>query len=169
MRSSIASDRDRAMKDVADDLRRTVKRAAERLAAIPAEQATRPVAPGKWSPKEIVGHLVDSASNNHGRFVRAQLTDDLDFPGYDQEAWVRAQDYAAADWVSLVSLWSAYNTHIAHIIDRIPENTATRQRARHNLDEIAWKTVPKSETVTLEYFVRDYVAHLNHHLAQIPS
>lgn len=157
------------MKDVADDLRRTVNREAQRLAAIPAERASSPLAPGKWSPKEIIGHLVDSASNNHGRFVTAQLTNDLDFPGYDQEAWVRAQDYSAADWTGLVSLWRAYNTHIAHIIERIPEAVARRQRSRHNLDEIAWKTVPRSEPVTLEYFVRDYVAHLNHHLGQIPS
>jgi hypothetical protein len=155
------------MKEVAEALRRTVNREATRLEAIPPERACSPVAAGKWSPQEIIGHLVDSASNNHGRFVRAQLTDDLTFPGYDQEGWVRTQDYTASDWVALVSLWRAYNLHIAHIIERIPENAATRQRRRHNLDEIAWKTVPRSEPVTLEYFVRDYVAHLNHHLQQI--
>jgi len=156
------------MKEVAADLRRIVEREAQRLAAIPDERANTPVAPGKWSPKEIVGHLVDSASNNHGRFVRAELGDDLTFPGYDQEAWVRAEDYAGADWAALITLWRAFNFHIAHVIERIPESAATRQRTRHNLDEIAWKTVPKSEPVTLEYFVRDYVAHLNHHLGQIP-
>ena len=157
------------MKEVAEDLRRIVDREAQRLAAIPAQRAGSPVAPGKWSPKEIVGHLIDSASNNHGRFVRAQLTDDLTFQGYDQEAWVRTEDYAGADWTAVVSLWRAFNFHIAHVIERIPETAATRPRARHNLDEIAWKTIPKSEPATLGYFVRDYVAHLNHHLAQIPS
>jgi len=157
------------MKQVAEELRRTVDREAQRLFAIPAARARAPVAPGKWSPQEIIGHLVDSASNNHGRFVRAQLMDDLVFPGYEQEAWVRLQDYAAADWVALVSLWRSYNFHIAHIVERIPQSVSTRQRARHNLDEIAWKTVPRTQPATLEYFIRDYVAHLEHHLAQIPS
>ena len=155
------------MKDVAEDLRGTVNREAARLAAIPAEKARSPIAPGKWSPQEIIGHLVDSASNNHGRFVRAQLHDDLIFPGYDQEAWVRMQDYVSSDWVALVALWRGYNHHLSHVIERIDEHAATRQRARHNFDEIAWKTVPKSDPVTLEYFVRDYVAHLKHHLSQI--
>ena len=136
---------------------------------MPAEKARSPIAPGKWSPHEIIGHLVDSASNNHGRFVRAQLHDDLIFPGYDQDAWVRVQDYMSSDWVALVALWRRYNHHLAHVIERIDEHAATRQRARHNFDEIAWKPVPKSEPVTLEYFVRDYVDHLNHHLSQIPG
>jgi uncharacterized damage-inducible protein DinB len=157
------------MKDVAGNLREIVEREAQRLAAIPDERANTPVAPGKWSPKQILGHLVDSASNNHGRFVRAELSDDLTFPGYDQEAWVNAQDYAAANWPALIALWRAFNLHIAHVVERIPESEATRQRTRHNLDEIAWKTIPKTEPATLEYFVRDYVAHMNHHLAQISS
>lgn len=157
------------MKEVAEDLRNIVDRDAKRLQAIPPEKACVPVAPGKWSPQEIIGHLVDSASNNHGRFVRAQLKDDLTFPGYDQEAWVRMQNYAESDWLALLALWRAYNHHIAHIIERIPEHEATRLRARHNCDEIAFKTVPKSEPVTLEYFVCDYVAHVKHHLAQIPG
>ena len=157
------------MKEVAEDLRNIVDREAKRLEEIPPEKARVPVAPGKWSPQEIIGHLVDSASNNHGRFVRAQLTDDLTFPGYDQEAWVRMQNYAESDWLALLALWRAYNHHLAHIIERIPEDQATRPRARHNCDEIAFKTVPKSKPVTLEYFVCDYVAHLKHHLAQIPG
>ena len=155
------------MTEVASDLRRTVDEAAERLHAIPAESAREPVAPGKWSPQEIIGHLVDSASNNHGRFVRAQLTDDLFFPGYDQAAWVSLQQYSTSDWSELVALWRTFNSHIAHVVERIPQSVASQPRSRHNLDEIAWKTVPREQPVTLEYFVRDYVAHLKHHLAQI--
>ncbi len=156
------------MNEVAAGLREIVDREAERLAALPDARAKTPVAPGKWSPKEIIGHLVDSASNNHGRFVRAQLTDDLTFPGYDQEAWVRLQDYANADWSSLITLWRACNLHIAHVIERIPDEALTKPRTRHNLDEIAWKTIPRHEPATLEYFIHDYVAHLKHHLEQIP-
>ncbi len=158
----------REMNEVAAGLREIVNREAVRLAALPDTRAKTPIAPGKWSPQEIVGHLVDSASNNHGRFVRAQLTDDLSFPGYDQEAWVQVQDYAGADWPSLIALWRACNLHIAHVIERIPQDALTKLRTRHNLDEIAWKTIPRNEPVTLDYFIRDYVAHLKHHLEQIP-
>lgn len=156
------------MKEIAEELRQIVIEAAERLKAVPSNVAAEPVAPGKWSPKEIIGHLTDSASNNHGRFVRAQLSDDLIFPGYDQAAWVRLQHYATSDWHDLITLWRGYNLHIAHFIERIPERVLTQPRTRHNLYEIAWRTIPQSEPVTLEYFIRDYVSHLRHHLGQIP-
>jgi len=158
-----------SMAEVATDLRRTVDSATERLKAIPSDRAREPVAAGKWSAQEIIGHLVDSASNNHGRFVRAQLSDDLFFPGYDQAAWVSVQQYSAADWSELIALWRTFNSHIAHVVERIPQDVATQPRAYHNLDEIAWKTVPREQPATLEYFVRDYVAHMKHHLAQIPK
>ena len=156
------------MNDLGEQLRTAVARATTELATMSEAQAGISPVPGKWSPKQIIGHLVDSASNNHGRFVRAQIDDDLFFPGYEQESWVRLQDYAASDWSALLSLWREYNFHIAHIVDRIPDSVLMRPRARHNLNEIAWKTVPADEPVTLDYFVRDYIAHLEHHLTQIP-
>jgi DinB family protein len=158
-----------SMAEITRELRLAVDDASQRLSAMPDDKASHPVAPGKWSPKEIIGHLIDSASNNHGRFVRAQLTDDLFFPGYDQEAWVRVQQYSAANWIGLVTLWRGFNHHIANIVERIPADIAQRQRTHHNLDQIAWKTVPTDNPVTLEYFVRDYIAHLKHHLSQIPE
>ena len=158
-----------SLPEIATDLRRTVHEAAQHLETIPAERARQPVAPGKWSPQEIIGHLVDSASNNHGRFIRAQLNDDLVFPGYDQAKWVSLQQYSATEWPELIALWRTFNAHIAHLVERIPPDVASRPRSRRNLDEIAWKTVPREQPVTLEYFVCDYVAHLKHHLAQIPK
>jgi hypothetical protein len=100
-----------------DDFRRTIDRAAEQLLACSDTEASRQPAPGKWSRKEIIGHLIDSASNNHGRFVRAQLQDDLVFTGYDQDAWVRLQRYQECGWVDLVQLWRAYNHQIANIME----------------------------------------------------
>ena len=131
--------------------------------------SAKPPTPGKWSPKEVLGHLIDSASNNHQRFVRAQFTDDLVFPGYDQETWVAAQRYRSAPWPELVGLWSGFNLHLARVIEAAPASVRERPRARHNLHEIAWKAIPEDQPATLEYFMRDYVAHLRHHLAQIPS
>jgi hypothetical protein len=126
----------------------------------------RPAA-GKWSPKEVIGHLIDSACNNHSRFVCARLEDGLEFPGYEQDAWVTTQDYMSADWAELVTLWRAYNLHIARIVDLIPADVLVAPRPMHNLDVIAWRTVPREQPVTLEYFIRDYIAHLEHHLEQI--
>jgi DinB superfamily len=153
--------------DYADDLRATIARASASLAAMPDEAAARRPAPGKWSPKEIIGHLVDSAANNHQRFVRAQLQDDLVFPGYDQNGWVAVQRYEHAPWQELVALWRSYNLHIARLIEVMPDEVRLRERKRHNLHELAWQPVPAGEVTTLDYFMRDYVLHLHHHLRQI--
>lgn len=144
-----------------------IERATPRLLAMSAAAAGTPRAPGKWSPKEVIGHLIDSASNNHGRFVRAQLTDDLVFPGYEQEGWVAMQRYADAPWADLVALWRGFNLHIARVIANTPDNVARKPRAAHNLDQIAFRTIPRDQPATLEYFMADYVDHLEHHLAQI--
>jgi hypothetical protein len=123
--------------------------------------------PGKWCPREVIGHLIDSASNNHQRFVRAQFQDDLVFSGYEQDAWVSLQRYRDAPWEDLIVLWRSFNLHIARIMDSVPIDERVRLRPRHNLDELAWKPVPRDEPATLDYFMSDYVAHLQHHLAQI--
>ena len=156
------------MQDCVDDLRSTLSIEAARLLGISENDAGRRPSPGKWSPKEIIGHLIDSAANNHGRFVRAQLTDDMVFPGYDQEAWVRLQRYNERPWTDLVSLWQEYNTHIASVIEGIPPESLSLLRSTHNLHEVAWRTIPRDQPATLDYFIRDYVGHMKHHLAQIP-
>ena len=156
------------MQDFLDDFRLTLSAESARLMEITeARSAQRPAA-GKWSPREIIGHLIDSAANNHGRFVRAQVEDDMVFPGYDQEAWVRVQRYNEQSWTHLVTLWHAYNSHIAAIVEGFSQERLSLPRTRHNLHEIAWRTIPRDEPATLEYFIRDYLGHMKHHLAQIP-
>lgn len=156
------------MQDCVDDLRSTLSIESARLLAISESDAGRCPAPGKWSPKEIVGHLIDSAANNHARFIRAQITDEMIFQGYDQEAWVRLQRYNDRPWTDLVSLWQSYNTHIASVIEGISQGSLSLQRSMHNLDEVGWRTIPRDQPATLDYFIRDYVGHMKHHLAQIP-
>jgi hypothetical protein len=156
-----------AMLDYTHALSTTVVEATASLAAIPDEVAGRRPAPGKWSPKEIIGHLIDSAANNHQRFVRAQLQDDLVFPGYAQDTWVEVQRYQEAPWQGLLTLWRAYNLHIARLIEAMPDDTRMKERRRHNLHELAWQPVPADTPTTLDYFMRDYVLHLQHHLRQI--
>jgi hypothetical protein len=149
------------------ELREIVERATPALLALDDLTTVRRPAPGKWSPREILGHLIDSAANNHQRFVRAQFQDDLVFPGYDQDAWVAAQRYHETAWPDLVTLWRAYNLHVARVMAAVPEEARLRPRARHNLDRIAWVAVPADQPATLDYFMRDYVGHLRHHLRQI--
>jgi hypothetical protein len=154
------------MEDLLSDFRQTIETASLRLLHISEEQSATPKAQGKWSPKQIIGHLIDSASNNHQRFVRAQFTDDLVFPSYQQEEWVRAQRYDQEPWEQLVQLWKHYNKHLLHLMSVVPEEVRTRLRDKHNLAQTAWQTV-ENRPVTLEYIMRDYVEHLKNHVRQI--
>ena len=152
---------------VAEGLRTVVELATPSLLGFGEPGVSTPPAPGKWSAKQVLGHLVDSATNNHARFVRAQLAEDLVFPGYEQAAWVELQRYQESSWPDLVTLWRLYNLHLAQVIAAIPAEARLRARARHNLHLLAWRPVPEEQPATLEYFLRDYVGHLNHHLRQI--
>ena len=155
------------MKEVIEDFRRTVEEASARLLLISEEESESERAPGKWSAKEIIGHLIDSTSNNHQRFVRAQFTDDLLFPGYEQDAWVSVQQYGRESWHLLVQLWKSFNLHLAHVMEQTPPSVLEKPRVEHSLDRIAWKIVSKDEPVTLEYLMQDYIEHLKNHLRQV--
>lgn len=149
------------------ELRRAVEEALPALRAISEAESSRPPAPGKWSPREVLGHLIDSASNNHQRFVRARFQEDLVFPEYSQEDWVRSQNYRDAPWADLLELWRLYNLHLARVLDAIPEDVRRRETRRHNFHRIALHGLPEGEPATLEYLMRDYVLHLRHHVAQL--
>lgn len=153
--------------EIAALLRRTVERAAAALRRMPEELAKTPLAPGKWSRLQVIGHLVDSASNNHARFVRAALHDAMVFPGYAQDEWVALQRYQESSWRGVLELWVAFNLHLAHVIEAIPAEVCDRARAEHNLHEIAWESPAAGDPTTLTFFLRDYVHHLQHHLRQI--
>jgi DinB superfamily len=141
---------------LATELLDLVESAAVELRAVDGAVAAAKPGPDVWSVKEIVGHLVDSAANNHQRFVRAQEGKELAFPGYEQNGWVRSQDYQNQAWVELVDLWALYNRHLAHLIQRIPA-VALRASCR----------IGGADSVTLGFLLEDYVVHLRHHLQQI--
>jgi len=134
----------------------TIEAAHVRLLALPEERTLVPPADMQWSRKEILGHLIDSASNNHQRFVRAQLQATISFPRYVQDSWVGVQGYGERPWKELVELWRLYNRHLVHVMKRVPE------RALPNVC-----IVSDDEPSTLEHHMVDYVRHLEHHLGQI--
>jgi len=150
-----------------EDFRRTIDTASPQLLKLSEAEAERPRAEEHWSSKQILGHLIDSAANNHARFVLGQLKDDLLFPGYDQDGWVKTNHYQEAGWPQLVDLWRSYNLHLVHLMAHADKDKMSTPCTLHTLQEIAFKAVPQSEAVTLEYLMQDYVAHLKHHLNQI--
>jgi hypothetical protein len=143
------------MNSVANELE-GILTVVERLRKIDDSTASVRPAPGKWSRKEILGHLIDSAANNHQRFVRLQITQRIDLPGYQQDDWVRLQHYQDERWSDIVSLWEAYNKHLAMIIRNVDASALPN----------VWHT-PSGQEVDLEFIIRDYLAHMRHHLEQI--
>ena len=150
-----------------NDFDRTLNVWEKKLHAVSEEESMVSPGPGKWCRKEILGHLIDSALNNHRRFVTAIFQGDLIFDGYDQERWVDVQNYNTRSWKSLVLLWKEMNIHLLHVINQIPERVMRHEHGTHNLDRIAWKQIPNGEPATLEYFIKDYLGHMKHHLNQI--
>jgi hypothetical protein len=148
------------MKDFLQDFQATLSNAVQQLEALAPEQANLPKGPGKWTSQEILGHLLDSATNNHQRFVRVPLSLGVVKPGialdgYQQNDWVRVQHYQEYDWQQLISLWHLYNLHLLHVVRHIPDET------------LSYTFRLNGETVGLEFVIRDYLKHMKHHLAQI--
>jgi hypothetical protein len=98
--------------------------------------------------------------------VRAAQQDDLVFPGYEQDYWVRVQRYAAAPWNEIVTLWHTYNLHLARVMAAVPADVRYRRHDRHNLHVLGWQPYAADQPATLDDLMRDYVRHLEHHLAQ---
>lgn len=143
---------------IARDLLATIESELPNLVAIDEERASTPRADGKWSRKQVMGHLVDSAFNNHQRFVRAQLSSSLSFPGYTQDSWVTAQAYQDRSWADILRLWVEVNRHLAHVIARISRGAL-----------VTPCSIGEGAPVTLRFVMEDYLRHLHHHLAQVLS
>jgi hypothetical protein len=143
------------VESIANDLASAV-RIADRLRQIDEASAALRPAPGKWSKKEILGHLVDSAANNHQRFVRLQLENRVDLPGYDGDEWVRVQQYQNRPWHEIIDLWQMYNTQLSWLMRHV-----NPEALRH-----VWHR-PDATELDLDFIMRDYVVHLRHHLDQI--
>jgi len=135
-------------------LRDTVERELPLLAQLSEEAAgIQPNGSDSWSPKQELGHLIDSAANNHLRFVNATLQPSYSGPGYAQNGWVELHGYQEKSWFETVGFWHSYNLFLTDLIERIPEN---------KLDTVCM--IGSYEPATLGFVIEDYVLHMQHHI-----
>lgn len=128
------------------------------LAALPEETITQRFNHQNRSIKQLLGHLVDSASNNHQRMVRLQYNNPLVFPDYtqDNDRWIALQDYQHADWKNLIQLWKSFNLHIIEIIKAVDETKLNNY----------WHDYEGTK-VTLLDMINGYLGHLHLHIKHI--
>ena len=143
--------------EMPDHLLRLMAQAETALAVFDGERWHASRGEGKWTALQLLGHLIDSAANNHQRFVRALAQPRLDWPGYDQLAHVAVQSYMDADAAVCLALFGAYNKHISHVMRRI---TLAGKGSTPCVIEGA-------QEMSLADLALDYVAHLEHHLKQL--
>jgi hypothetical protein len=138
--------------ELSERLAAVLRNAMPWLVTLSEAEASVPEREGKWSAKQVIGHLIDSAVNNLGRIVRMQIESGQSFSGYEQMAWVSLQHHAEREWAQILALWFALNEHVAWAIAHV-------DRAR-----LANRGVVEGDAVTLGFLIEDYVAHMEHHL-----
>jgi hypothetical protein len=111
-----------------------------------------------WTSKEELGHLIDSAANNHIRFASAAIQGHYEGPGYAQDEWVALHGYAELPWNTVIDIWRQQNIFLDHLIARIPHERMT-----------ALCVVKGGDPVTLRFLIDDYILHLRHHVDHLLS
>lgn len=127
-----------------------------RLRKLPPSQVELKLSHSKWSSKEELGHLLDSAANNHQRIVRTQLEDKPKMPGYDGDAWVKLHAYQQRNWKEMIELWRALNQQLLAAAEAVSDSAWARTC-----------TIADSQPLTLKFVFEDYVEHMMHHLQHI--
>ena len=138
--------------ELSERLEEVLRKAMPWLVTLSEEEASVPEREGKWSAKQVIGHLTDSAVNNLGRIVRLQIEASQNLPGYEQMAWVSLQHYGEREWAQVLALWFALNEHVAWTIRHV-------EKAR-----LGNRGVVAGEPLTLGFLIEDYIAHMEHHL-----
>lgn len=145
------------MKEILEKLERNIDAIPGKFLAMDGPSLNLRPGPDKWNKKEILGHLVDSALINIQRIIRVQYEPGVKIV-YDQNRWVRIQDYQNLDTESLVMLWRALNQQFVRVIRNFPAGKLQEQI------DTGKSTV---EMHTAEFLISDYLTHMEHHLRQI--
>jgi hypothetical protein len=143
--------------ELSERLAEVLRKAMPWLVTISEAEASVPEREGKWSAKEVIGHLTDSAVNNLRRIMLLQIEAGPSLSGYEQMAWVSLQHYAEREWSQVLALWFALNEHVAWTISHV-------EKAR-----LANRGVVEEEPLTLGFLIADYIAHMEHHLRAMQS
>lgn len=141
------------MQKIAGQLEEIITQHLENLKSLPEEKMNIKPSPGKWSKKEIIGHLIDSAQSNIRRFVIAQYEDTPTIV-YNQDKWVRIANYQHWNNATIINLWFLLNKQICEILKNTNNAVAQRQCMTQELHSIEW-------------LAGDYIKHLLHHLHQV--
>jgi hypothetical protein len=112
---------------------------------------------GKWTNKEIIGHLIDSAQINLQRFIRCTYEEGFKLI-YHQDECVQLQGYIDVDVTSLLKLWELLNRQICRVLQNYPPD-----RIHIKCDTGRYE----QSIVSVELIAADYVRHLRHHLLQL--
>jgi hypothetical protein len=142
------------MKNTAEELRAIVREYSNKFEKIPDHEFSAKPLANKWSKKEVVGHLIDSAQNNLRRFIVGQYETIPSKIVYDQNIWVTSNDYQSMAKEDVISLWTLINARVAAVLENMPRENYLKQSMT-------------SELHTLEFLAVDYVKHLKHHINQV--
>lgn len=145
------------MKHIATELKTLVAEYTARFSEIPESEWSAKPNPAKWSKKEVLGHLIDSALNNQRRFVVTQYIQNQNIVYY-QDEWVLLQDYQSADTGDVIQLWRLLNLQIARILETMPETVWQNQcdTGKNGVD-----------LHSIQWLAADYIPHMRHHFGQI--
>jgi hypothetical protein len=144
--------------DIARQFTEHIASVREQLQMVTEDISKLTICEGGWSGKEVIGHLIDSALNNHQRFVRAALDGAYEGPSYDQNGWVDLHGYSELSWSDLLAHWNEQNELVCRVVERIDQNRMG-----------ALCRVGSDSPVTLEFLIVDYLRHLDHHASQIAA
>lgn len=144
--------------NVTNGILRYIDKWEQKLVELPINTITTKRNKQNRTIKQILGHLIDSAANNHQRMIRLQYNEKLDFPDYqqDNDLWIALQDYQNADWLTIIQLWKYYNLHMMQIIKSVD---------RKKLDN-SWQSF-EDTSVTLRQMIEGYLGHIELHLNEI--
>jgi hypothetical protein len=146
------------MKNIIKELREIIEVYSSKIAAIDENVFCAKPLPNKWSKKEVLGHLIDSAHSNTRRFICGQYEATPPKIVYDQDQWVLLNNYQQSDSKEVIALWALANKRIIAILEKMPASSYSKQA----------DTGKNSESLhTLQFLAEDYVKHLKHHLNQI--
>lgn len=132
-----------------------------RLLKLPEDVVTQRRNSQNRTIKQILGHMIDSASNNTHRIIHLQYqASPLIFPDYanlgNNDRWIAIQNYQDEKWEDLIQLWKYANLHIAHDIDNISTDKLGN----------VWISA-LNDAISLKVMALDYLRHIKLHLNEI--